>query len=56
MYQSFLFRAAFSTGYEASSAINFAEGLEGDLLIIHGSGETNTHLLGDHGGTGRQAD
>ncbi len=31
-------------GYEKSAPINFAEGLEGDLLIIHGSGETNTHI------------
>lgn len=31
-------------GYRESAPINFAEGLEGNLLIIHGSGETNTHL------------
>ena len=31
-------------GYERSAPINFAEGLKGHLLIIHGSGETNTHL------------
>ncbi len=31
-------------GYRKSAPINFAEGLEGDLLIIHGTGETNTHL------------
>ena len=31
-------------GYEMAAPINFAEGLEGDLLIIHGTGETNTHL------------
>ncbi len=31
-------------GYRRSSPINFAEGLKGDLLIIHGTGETNTHL------------
>lgn len=31
-------------GYRRSAPINFAEGLKGDLLIIHGSGETNTHL------------
>ncbi len=31
-------------GYRNASAINFADGLEGDLLIVHGSGETNTHL------------
>jgi dipeptidyl-peptidase-4 len=31
-------------GYRESAPINFAEGLEGELLIIHGTGETNTHL------------
>ena len=31
-------------GYRESAPINFAEGLKGDLLIIHGTGETNTHL------------
>ena len=31
-------------GYRRSAPINFAEGLEGDLLIIHGTGKTNTHL------------
>lgn len=31
-------------GYRNASAIHFAEGLEGDLLIVHGTGETNTHL------------
>jgi dipeptidyl-peptidase-4 len=31
-------------GYCQSAPINFAEGLKGDLLIIHGTGETNTHL------------
>ena len=31
-------------GYKRSAPINFAEGLKGDLLIIHGTGETNTHL------------
>lgn len=31
-------------GYRLSAPINFAEGLEGDLLIIHGTGETNTHI------------
>ena len=31
-------------GYAKSSAINFAGGLEGDLLMITGSGETNTHV------------
>ncbi len=31
-------------GYRKAAAINFAEGLKGDLLIVHGTGETNTHL------------
>lgn len=31
-------------GYKDSAPLNFAEGLKGDLLIIHGSGETNTHI------------
>ncbi len=31
-------------GYRTGSAINYAEGLRGDLLIITGSGETNTHV------------
>ena len=31
-------------GYRKSAPINFAEGLKGNLLIIHGTGETNTHL------------
>jgi len=31
-------------GYRRSAPIHFAEGLQGDLLMIHGTGETNTHL------------
>ncbi len=31
-------------GYEKAAAINYAEGLRGRLLIITGSGETNTHI------------
>lgn len=31
-------------GYRQAAAINYAEGLQGDLLIIHGTGETNTHV------------
>ncbi|MEM6469831.1 MAG: DPP IV N-terminal domain-containing protein [Planctomycetota bacterium] len=31
-------------GYERSAPINFAEGLGGKLLIMTGSGETNTHI------------
>ena len=31
-------------GYQRSAPINFAEGLKGKLLIMTGSGETNTHI------------
>jgi dipeptidyl-peptidase 4 len=31
-------------GYQRSAPINFANGLKGDLLMITGSGETNTHI------------
>jgi dipeptidyl-peptidase 4 len=31
-------------GYERSAPLNFASGLKGDLLMITGSGETNTHI------------
>jgi dipeptidyl-peptidase-4 len=31
-------------GYRACAPISYAEGLRGDLLIITGSGETNTHI------------
>lgn len=31
-------------GYDNSAPIHFAEGLQGDLLIIHGTGELNTHV------------
>ena len=33
-------------GYKAGSAINFAEGLAGHLLIVHGSGDDNVHYQG----------
>lgn len=33
-------------GYSAASAIHFAEGLRGNLLIIHGSGDDNVHYQG----------
>jgi dipeptidyl-peptidase 4 len=33
-------------GYKNSSAINFAEGLRGHLLIVHGSGDDNVHYSG----------
>lgn len=31
-------------GYQQSAPLHFAEGLQGKLLIITGSGETNTHI------------
>jgi dipeptidyl-peptidase 4 len=30
-------------GYKQGSAINFAAGLKGHLLIVHGSGDDNVH-------------
>jgi dipeptidyl-peptidase-4 len=33
-------------GYRAGSAINFANGLRGKLLIVHGSGDDNVHFQG----------
>ena len=33
-------------GYKIGSAINFAEGLRGKLLLIHGSGDDNVHAQG----------
>lgn len=33
-------------GYRSGSAINFAEGLRGSLLIVHGSGDDNVHFQG----------
>jgi dipeptidyl-peptidase 4 len=33
-------------GYRQGSAINFASGLKGHLLIIHGSGDDNVHYQG----------
>lgn len=33
-------------GYRLGSPINFAEGLKGDLLVIHGSGDDNVHYQG----------
>jgi len=32
--------------YQQSSAINFAEGLSGPLLVMHGSGDDNVHFQG----------
>jgi dipeptidyl-peptidase-4 len=33
-------------GYRSGSPINFAEGLRGKLLIVHGSGDDNVHYQG----------
>ena len=33
-------------GYRLGSPINFAEGLKGNLLIVHGSGDDNVHYQG----------
>jgi dipeptidyl-peptidase-4 len=33
-------------GYKIGSAINFADGLKGKLLVIHGSGDDNVHYQG----------
>jgi len=35
-----------AAGYRVASAINFAEGLKGKLLIVHGSGDDNVHYQG----------
>jgi dipeptidyl-peptidase-4 len=34
-------------GYHDGSPINFAEGLKGKLLIMHGTGDDNVHFQGD---------
>lgn len=33
-------------GYRMGSPITFAEGLKGDLLLVHGSGDDNVHYQG----------
>jgi len=35
-----------SAAYHDASAINFAAGLKGDLLLVHGSGDDNVHYQG----------
>jgi dipeptidyl-peptidase-4 len=35
-----------AAGYRLGSAINFAEGLRGKLLVVHGSGDDNVHYQG----------
>lgn len=35
-----------AAGYKAGSAINFAAGLTGHLLLVHGSGDDNVHFQG----------
>lgn len=35
-----------SAAYYDASAINFAQGLKGDLLVVHGSGDDNVHYQG----------
>jgi dipeptidyl-peptidase-4 len=35
-----------AAGYKAGSAINFAEGLRGSLLVVHGTGDDNVHYQG----------
>jgi dipeptidyl-peptidase 4 len=35
-----------SAAYRDASAINFATGLRGDLLLVHGSGDDNVHFQG----------
>jgi dipeptidyl-peptidase-4 len=36
-----------SAAYDRASAINYAAGLKGSLLIVHGSGDDNVHFQGD---------
>mgnify|MGYP000919706524 CR=1 FL=1 len=35
-----------AAGYKRGSAIHYADGLKGDLLIVHGSGDDNVHVQG----------
>ncbi len=40
------FRRTTREGYRVGSPINFAEGLKGRLLVVHGSGDDNVHFQG----------
>jgi dipeptidyl-peptidase-4 len=35
-----------AAGYKLGSAIHYASGLKGDLLIVHGTGDDNVHVQG----------
>ena len=35
-----------AAAYTDASAINFVNGLKGDLLVVHGSGDDNVHYQG----------
>ncbi len=39
-------RTTDSLAYRDASAINFVDGLRGDLLVVHGSGDDNVHFQG----------
>jgi dipeptidyl-peptidase-4 len=42
--QALFHRVVADLGYRTCAPSNYAEGLRGDLLIITGSGESNTHI------------
>ena len=35
-----------AAGYKLGSSIHYADGLKGNLLIVHGSGDDNVHVQG----------